>query len=97
VAARLLTTRGENQRSDLLAEVRVDEKYWASIMLPEGLIERWLVTDGAKVRAGEAIVAVRIEDTLHNIQSPIDGRLTISALPNYVVEPGSVVGQVDPQ
>ena len=74
-----------------MLEIRVDEALWASSMLPEGTVVRWLVADGAMVVAGKPIVEVRIEDALHEIIAPANGRLTIAAAVNNVVEPGSLL------
>ena len=38
-----------------MADVRVAEDLWSTGMLPEGILERWLVADGSRVRAGEAV------------------------------------------
>jgi pyruvate/2-oxoglutarate dehydrogenase complex dihydrolipoamide acyltransferase (E2) component len=78
-------------------DVKVAENLWSSSMLPEGIVERWFVASGAIVKAGERLAEVRIEDALHEITAPISGRLTIESLKNDVVEPGSVLGQVEPQ
>jgi hypothetical protein len=32
-----------------MADVRVDEALWASSILPEGIVERWFLADGAIV------------------------------------------------
>ena len=74
-----------------MLEIRVDEALWASSMLPEGTVVRWLVADGANATAGKPIVEVRIEDALHEITAPANGRLTIAAAANNVVEPGSLL------
>ena len=63
-----------------LMDVKVAENLWTSSMLPEGIVERWLVSDGAMVNSGEPLVEIRIEDALHEIVAPISGRLTIRAL-----------------
>lgn len=78
-------------------DVKVAETLWASSMLPEGVVEQWFVTTGAIVKAGERLAEVRIEDALHEITAPISGHLTIQASTNDIVEPGSVIGQVEPQ
>jgi pyruvate/2-oxoglutarate dehydrogenase complex dihydrolipoamide acyltransferase (E2) component len=75
-------------------DIKVDEGLWASSMLPEGVVERWRVADGAVVAAGEVLVDVRIEDAVHEIVSPAGGQLTISAAANSLIEPGSLLGQV---
>src|SRR4051794_30223838 len=40
---------------------------WRNSMLPEGILERWLVADGDTAHAGHAIAQVRIEGALHDI------------------------------
>ena len=50
-----------------MQEIRVDEALWASSILPEGTVVRWLVADGAMVVAGKPIVEIRVEDALHEI------------------------------
>jgi hypothetical protein len=35
-----------------MQEIRVDEAFWASSILPDGTVVRWLVADGAMVVAG---------------------------------------------
>lgn len=39
----------------------VPDDLWATATLPGGVLERWLVPDGASVRAGDPVAAVRIE------------------------------------
>ncbi len=73
----------------------VAEDLWASTMLPEGILERWVVSDGAAVNAGDRIAEVRIEDALHEIMAPEGGRLTIAVAANGIIEPGSTIGQID--
>lgn len=76
-------------------EIHTDAALWASSMLPEGIIERWLVADGADVRIGEAIAEVRIEDALHELPAPGSGRLRQAAAVNDLVEPGSVIAHLE--
>jgi pyruvate/2-oxoglutarate dehydrogenase complex dihydrolipoamide acyltransferase (E2) component len=63
-------------------------------MLPEGLVERWLVTDGAQVQAGQVLAEVRVEDALHEIAAPASGRVSIVSRENCIIEPGSLLAQV---
>ncbi|MEE7448987.1 biotin attachment protein [Methylobacterium radiotolerans] len=77
-----------------MADVHVAEKLWSTGMLPEGILERWFVADGARVRAGEAVAAVRIGEALHDILTPADGRLTVLASVNDVVDPGCIIAEV---
>jgi pyruvate/2-oxoglutarate dehydrogenase complex dihydrolipoamide acyltransferase (E2) component len=64
-------------------------------MLPEGVLERWLLAEGAMVEAGKPVAAIRIEDALHNITAPATGRLTETAAVNSVVEPGTSIGRIE--
>ncbi|KQQ21390.1 biotin attachment protein [Methylobacterium sp. Leaf123] len=77
-----------------MADIHVAEELWSTGMLPEGVLERWLVPDGASVRAGEAVAAVRIGEALHDIASPAAGRLTVLAPVNEVVDPGCIIAEV---
>ena len=74
--------------------INLDEALWRNSMLPEGILERWLVDDGAAVAAGERIAEVRIESSLHEIMSPGGGVLAIIAKQNAVVEPGLAIGRL---
>jgi pyruvate/2-oxoglutarate dehydrogenase complex dihydrolipoamide acyltransferase (E2) component len=77
-----------------MSDVRVSEDLWSTALLPEGILERWLVEDGARVQVGEAVAAVRIGEALHDIVSPADGRLAIMAPTNEVIDPGSIIAKV---
>jgi pyruvate/2-oxoglutarate dehydrogenase complex dihydrolipoamide acyltransferase (E2) component len=77
-------------------EVRVDEAIWASTILPEGIIQRWFIADGAVAETGAKIAEIRVEGALHEITSPARGRLTIVAAVNDVVERGSLLATLAP-
>ena len=68
--------------------INADEALWSDSMLPEGIMERWLIIDGAVARQGHAIAEVRIEGALHGIIAPATGCLAISAPLSSVIEPG---------
>ena len=68
--------------------INADEALWRNSMLPEGILERWLVADGDTVREGHAIAQVRIEGALHDIVASASGRLAISAPTLAVIDPG---------
>lgn len=68
--------------------INADEVLWRNSMLPEGILERWLVADGDAAHAGHAIAQVRIEGALHDIVAPETGRLAISAPRMAVIDPG---------
>lgn len=78
-----------------MQNIKVDEALWASSMLPEGIVERWFISSGATIKVGERIAEVRIEDALHEIIAPANGRATIIAAVNAVIEPGSVLATLD--
>ena len=50
-----------------MQDIKVDEALWASSMLPEGIVERWFIADGAIVAAGDPMAEIRIEDALHEM------------------------------
>jgi pyruvate/2-oxoglutarate dehydrogenase complex dihydrolipoamide acyltransferase (E2) component len=77
--------------------IKVDEALWASSMLPEGILERWFITSGDTIKAGERIAEVRVEDALHEIVAPAAGRATIVATASAVIEPGSVLAILESQ
>ena len=79
--------------------INADEALWRNSMLPEGVLERWLVADGALAREGHAIAEVRIEGALHDIVAAATGRLAISAPRLSVIDPGFLLGTlaVDPE
>jgi pyruvate/2-oxoglutarate dehydrogenase complex dihydrolipoamide acyltransferase (E2) component len=68
--------------------INADEALWRNNMLPEGILERWLVADGETAREGHAVAQVRIEGALHDVVAPATGRLAILAPTLAVIEPG---------
>ena len=77
-----------------MPDIRVSEDLWSTGMLPEGILERWLVEDGARVRAGEAVAAVRIGEAVHDIVAPVGGLLEVMAPASEVVDPGCIIAEV---
>ena len=77
-----------------MPDVHVSEGLWSTGMLPEGILERWLVEDGANVQVGEAVAAARIGEALHDIVSPAGGRLSIMAPAGDLIDPGCIIAQV---
>lgn len=71
--------------------INADEALWRNNMLPEGILERWLVADGAIAHAGHAVAEIRIEGALHDIVAPATGRLTVSVPRLAVIEPGCLL------
>lgn len=74
--------------------IRVPTDLWTTSLMPEGILERWLVPDGADVSAGDPVACVRINDDLHEIISPATGRISAMSAPNTVVDPGAVIAQL---
>lgn len=74
--------------------IAVPAELWSSVMLPEGILEKWLKPDGSFVEAGEAVASVRVEDALHELMAPAEGWLTIDRQANALVEPGAIVGHI---
>ena len=79
-----------------MTELRIPEALWAGSLLPEGLLEVWRRHDGTVVQAGACLADVRIEEALHEVVAPKGGRLRIFVRSNSVVEPGTVIGCIDP-
>ena len=77
-----------------MSDIRVSEAFWSTGMLPEGILERWLVEDGARVRAGQAVAAVRIGESLHDIVSTAEGQVSIMAPAGDLVDPGCIIAEV---
>ncbi len=75
-------------------DIRISENFWASSMLPQGIVERWYAPEGAHIETGDLIAAVRIEDALHEITAPSAGRLTILTGTGGLIEPGSILGRL---
>jgi pyruvate/2-oxoglutarate dehydrogenase complex dihydrolipoamide acyltransferase (E2) component len=78
-----------------MPDIRVSEALWSTGMLPEGILERWLVGDGARVREGEAVAAVRIGESLHDIVSSADGYVSIMAPAGDLVDPGCIIAEIN--
>ena len=80
-----------------MLDLKVPDDLWATSIMPEGVLERWLVSDGAAVRAGDPIATLRIEEALHEVTAPAGGRLQLTAAENAIVEPGTLLARLDPE
>lgn len=78
----------------MITGIAVTPELWASSMMPEGILERWLLADGSPVEAGDPVATIRIEDALHKLTVPARGRLEVGLKANSLVEPGTVIGNV---
>jgi hypothetical protein len=99
----LRLTRRRNPGSDAsdrrrtnmkIIRINADEALWRNSMLPEGIVERWLVADGETAHAGHAVAQALIESALHDIVAPATGRLAISAPTLAVIEPGFLLAML---
>lgn len=79
-----------------MTNIIVPADLWSTRMLPEGIVEKWFVTNGDIVKAGDRIAQVKIEDARHELVTPVAGRLMILSGADSIVEPDSVIGQVSP-
>ncbi|TXN25311.1 biotin/lipoyl-containing protein [Methylobacterium sp. WL19] len=73
-----------------MPDIRVSEALWST-----GMLERWLVEDGARVREGEAVAAVRIGESLHDIVCSAEGHVSIMAPAGDLVDPGCIIAAVN--
>ena len=80
-----------------MQSIKIDasEALWRNNMLPEGILERWIVTDGEVASEGHAVAEIRFEGALHDVISPATGRLNILAPKLAVIEPGFLLATVD--
>lgn len=69
-------------------------KFWASSMMPEGIMEKWLQPNGSRVKTDDPIAAIRIEGMLHMLPAPCTGTLQATCKVNSIVDPGFVIGRV---
>jgi|GEM_PF-3187895 len=74
----------------------VPPDFWVSRILPEGIIERWLVPDGTIVKSNVPVAELRIEGELLKFLAPAPGKLAVGAKTNSIVEPGSIIGHIFP-
>jgi len=72
----------------------VSENLWRSTMIPEGILERWHVLDGAEVRLGGPVCDLLIENTRQVLTAPHGGRVTQFVREGEVIEPGRLIGLV---
>lgn len=75
-------------------DIKVPPELWASSIMPEGVVEKWLEPDGSIVKAGTPIAVIRIEGMLHELMAPSTGTLKCAYKVNSVIDPGCVMGQI---
>ena len=79
-----------------MTDIRIADDLWGASMTPEGVLEAWRQADGADVRAGTPLAEIRIEGAVHEVIASTSGRLAILAKPNALIEPGTMIGRIDP-
>jgi biotin carboxyl carrier protein len=77
-----------------MADLRVPDDLWQTSIMPEGILERWLVPDGTIVAQGQPVAMVRVGESLHEIAASSGGQLTTIAAASSMVEPGSLIAQL---
>lgn len=77
-----------------MVQLVVTPDFWVNRIYPEGLLEKWLVEDGAPVTAAQPIVQLRIEGEMIEIKAPVGGTLKIASHKNSPIEPGAVIGHI---
>jgi pyruvate/2-oxoglutarate dehydrogenase complex dihydrolipoamide acyltransferase (E2) component len=77
-----------------MTAIIVPANLWSTAMLPEGIVEKWFIANGAAVKAGDRVAQVKIEDARHELIAPSTGQLAILSAPNSIVEPDSIIGSV---
>lgn len=75
-------------------DIKVPPEFWASSIMPEGIIEKWLRPDGSHVKVGDPVAAIRVESMLHKLLAPGEGLLQVTSNANSVVDPGYVIGRI---
>jgi pyruvate/2-oxoglutarate dehydrogenase complex dihydrolipoamide acyltransferase (E2) component len=78
-----------------MALINVPADLWTANLIPEGSLERWLVADGENVEMGSPLAIVRVEDALHEVLSPLAGRVTPAVAAKSAVEPGSLLADIE--
>lgn len=61
----------------------------------EGLLNEWLVNDGATVEQGQPIYAIESEKSVQEVESPASGTLKIIAQAGETYEVGTVLGEIN--
>lgn len=79
-----------------MTEFRLPESLWRNCLVQEGCIERWRVPEGTQVMLGQLIVDVMVEGACVPVAAPASGILTQTAPVGWVVDPGFLIGEIQP-
>lgn len=77
-----------------MTQLVVAPDFWATRVLPEGTLERWLVPDGTILQKDDPVAELRIEGGLVTLAAPAAGTLVVVSKPNSIIEPGSIIGHL---
>jgi len=72
-------------------ELRVPK---AAVSMQSGVIERWLVDDGAEVEIGQPIYNLEIEKSLVEVEAPAAGILRQTAQAGEELPVGHLIGEI---
>src|SRR5438093_10799249 len=61
----------------------------------EGIVSRWLKTDGEAVRADEPVVELETDKATQEVVAPAAGRLRVAVPEGTTVQVGAVIGRVE--
>ena len=61
----------------------------------EGLLNEWLVSDGAMVVEGQPIYSIESEKSVQEVESPASGTLKIIVQAGETYEVGTVLGEIN--
>jgi pyruvate/2-oxoglutarate dehydrogenase complex dihydrolipoamide acyltransferase (E2) component len=61
----------------------------------EGVLARWLVADGAKIRAGEPLYELESDKSVQEVEAPASGKLRIIAAIGETYQVGTVLGEIE--
>ncbi len=72
--------------------IQAPDDFRRASMLPEGVLEHWLVEEGELVADSQAVARLRV-DMLHVVAAPCGGRVRLLMEPGDVIEPGTILGR----
>ncbi len=80
-----------------MVTVRLPDEAWVGVEAgTEALMERWLVSEGAHVHAGQPIAEVVVVKTNMQIEAPSDGILSRILVPQEATfRPDQILAEID--
>lgn len=81
-----------------MTEVVLDPTAWEGVDAgTEALLDKWLVAEGARVRAGQPLASVVLVKSTLEVTAPADGVLAaILVQPSETFGPGRALARLDP-